>query len=89
MLNIAALHPKTIREALQATQFDDHLTHDDKFISDLMDLLEVRLIQVYREKQPEYKALLHQFKTLYDTCWLGLADIREAASALASTAGAV
>lgn len=88
VLNIAALHPKTIREALKATQFDGRLTHDDKFISDLMDLLEVRLIQTYREKQPEYKTLLHQFKTLYDACWLELADIHEAASALASTAGA-
>lgn len=84
VINIAALHPKTIKDALKAIQFEESKIHDEKFIADMIYAITNKLQQSYISKMPEYLALIEKMKNLYTGASLGLDEVRDIAFSISN-----
>ena len=83
VMNIAAIHPKTVQDALRAICFDADKINDKRFIAEMMEVLRSSMQKTYENETPTYQALMGQIKTFYSHAWLSLDDIRSIAMSLA------
>ncbi|MDA8154812.1 hypothetical protein [Acidithiobacillus thiooxidans] len=83
VMNIAAIHPKTVQDALRAIHFDADKINDMRFIVEMMEMLRSLMQKTYENEGPAYQALIEQMKTFYSRAWLTLDDIRSIAMSLA------
>lgn len=83
VMNIAAIHPKTIQDALRAIKFDEDKINDEEFLEEMMEALKASMQNIYTNKMPAYKALIEEMGSLYNHSWLSLNDFRSIAMTLA------
>lgn len=85
VMNIAALHPNTIKDALKAIKFEESKIQDENFISAMTHIIADTLQRAYTTQMPEYLTLIEQMKRLYGGAWLGLDEIRDIAFSISGT----
>lgn len=79
ILNASALHPKTVRFALQKAGFDDKELEDEEFITEMTRVLKENLESIYLQAQPQYHLILKDIQELYTSSSLTIEQIKEVA----------
>jgi 2-isopropylmalate synthase len=79
ILNISALHPKTVRFALKKADFNDKELEDEEFIGEMMQVLKEKLESIYLQAQPKYQLLLRDIQELYTSSCLSIEQIKDVA----------